>query len=626
MTIVIYLSIALLGIALGILFGYIKFSKKIESKELEVSKVSETFVRDTKKNYKEEYKLLNRRLHLLNEIIHDGFWDWDIPKNYVYWSSKAKELLGIDKYSIGGREEDGFDAIKKLMHEDDVLAFSNALRASLVADIPFNIEVRVRRSGNASIHYRILFLSGIVRRDAGNSPVQFVGSLHDISNNKQMEEKLIANDFRDNLTGVFNRKYFMQNLERMVERASSRQMYLFAVIVLDVDNFKDINDNFGNSVGNDILKEIAKRLEDCRRSSDFVARTGGDEFSILLDGIKNAGDATNVATRIQSAFKESFIMGHEKINVTASMGIAFNNQDGLSNDEIFANANSVLKKAKRISNGHCEVFTRGMREKVFEGHKFDQKLRKALDDKKLCLMYQPIINLHNSESVSGFEALVRWNDDEMGLISPADFIPMAEETGIIETIGEWILTEACEQTKAWVDAGYYDITVAVNFSAKQFNRKNLPASVKRVLESTELDARNLKVEITETTAMNSVDQTIETLTLLSKMGVHISIDDFGTGYSSLSYLKSYPINHLKVDRSFIKDIPHDKDDMAITNTIISMAHNLGLSVIAEGVEEKEQLEFLRERGCQYIQGYYFSKPLLAQDATEFLEKYYKPLV
>ncbi|HSQ41439.1 MAG TPA: EAL domain-containing protein, partial [Fibrobacteraceae bacterium] len=261
-----------------------------------------------------------------------------------------------------------------------------------------------------------------------------------------------------------------------------------------------------------------------------------------------------------------------------------------------------------------------MRKKAQELYRLEQELRKAVEHQKFFLVYQPIINIQQKNRVVGFEALVRWNKEEGMEVQPSDFIPMAEDTGLILPMGQWILETACRQAKIWVSAGFSDITVAVNFSAKQFLNQDLAHEVRAILDSTELSPRNLKVEITESIAMRDMERTLETLHNLTNMGLQISIDDFGTGYSNLSYLKHYPFNTLKIDRSFVKDVPLDQEDMAITRTIISMAKNLHLKIIAEGVETTEQLEFLREEGCEQIQGFFFSKPLAAEDATRFLQE------
>jgi len=341
---------------------------------------------------------------------------------------------------------------------------------------------------------------------------------------------------------------------------------------------------------------------------------------VLLGDLKHPEMVKDLVLKIEQDLMPPFRVENFEIMVSATIGIVFNGEKLETSEEMLANADTVLQEAKKIpyeGRSRARTFDSPMRKKAQELYRLEQELRRAVEQRKFFLVYQPIINIQD-RTIVGFEALVRWNKDEGTEIQPSDFIPMAEDTGLIVPMGKWILETACRQAKAWVDAGYLNITVAVNFSAKQFLNQDLANQVKDVLDEVGLEPRNLKVEITESMAMHEMERTIETLMHLTRMGLQISVDDFGTGYSSLAYLKRYPIDTLKIDRSFVKDIPRDLDDMAITKTIIAMANNLHLKIIAEGVETLEQLEFLRAEGCQQVQGYYFSKPLPTEAATEYL--------
>lgn len=631
------------GAAAGLFVGW-KFHRRFSL--LEVEDLNTNLLN---KDYQEEWQNLSERLRLVEQSANDGIWDWDIVRNSVYWSDHIYEFLGLDRT----QKINGFSEIRKYIHEDDVGKFEKAIREHLRNDKPFYLEVQILNDKN---EYANCILRGKVHRDNQGRPVRMAGSLKDVSKRREMEQKLLYNSLHDSLTGLINRRFFIEKLKQVIRLNKTRKDPLFAVLVMDLDKFKQVNDAFGSEAGDALLKHIAEILDSHRRASDVLARVGGDEFALMLVDIRHAGDANNVAMRIKHELEEPVRIGDSEITISASMGIAFNavaskksrvanaenaeatneatneeinedasedineGQENTPDDElILANAYTVLRKAKRAGHGKCEVFTKGLEEASYKLYKRERELRQAIVNKELSLHYQPIVNLEDG-SVSGFEALVRWNKSDHDMIPPAEFIPLAEESGLIIEMGHWILTEACTQASKWVQQGYENITVAVNFSARQFLQQNVAAIIKKVLRQTGLDSKNLKVEITETTAMNSVEQTMISLRSLSEMGVKISIDDFGTGYSSLSYLKKYPIDTLKIDRSFISEIPGNSEDAAITKTIIALAKNLNLQLIAEGVETPAQLEFLQKEQCDQIQGFLFSKPLDTETATRLLEK------
>jgi diguanylate cyclase (GGDEF)-like protein len=411
----------------------------------------------------------------------------------------------------------------------------------------------------------------------------------------------------------------MDELTKVLFKAHENPDYIFGVLLMDLDKFKLINDNLGHLIGDKLLFEMGQRLEFCLRTNDILARIGGDEFGIIINNIRQAGDATHLSARIKSEMSKPFVVDNKEIFLSSCMGIVFNNESHNSIESMVQDANTVLAQAKRKGQGCIEVFSQSMRERELVTYKIESGLRQALDRGELFLVYQPIFNL-KTRKLEAFEALVRWHNPELGFIRPTEFIPVAEESGLILSIGEWILRTACAQMKSWEEMGFTDLVISVNVAAPQFTHQDVPNLTKRVLRDTGLDPKNLKLEITESVAMKDVSKTIETLEHLNQMGLGISIDDFGTGYSSLSYLKQYPIHTLKIDRSFVMDIPHDPDNMSITSTIIAMAKNLNLSIIAEGVENEDQIAFLEEHNCDQVQGFYFSKPLNTEDTLALLQE------
>jgi diguanylate cyclase (GGDEF)-like protein len=573
----------------------------------------------TRRNLQEDLRASEERLNLVIEGTNDGIWDWDISTGKVFWSERANLLASNNSLGFG----DSWDIIKKRLVVEDREKLEAALRGHLVGDVPFHIEVRLAMLDGKPRH---LLLRGKAKRASDGKPSRMAGSVSDVTQRKSVEQELIYNAYHDSLTGVGNRKLFTDRLKHNIDRTIRRRDYLFSLLVLDVDNFKMINDTYGHSIGDKVLREIAMRIEDrCHSFEDrMVARIGGDVFGVLIGNVAKIEDIKSLVLRIEQDLSAPFVVENFKMSVSATIGIVFNGEKQESSEEMLSNADTVLQEAKRTpfdGRSRARVFDSPMRKKAQELYRLEQELRLAVENQDFFLVYQPIVNIQKGNRVVGFEALVRWNKDQGTEVQPCDFIPMAEDTGLILPMGKWILETACRQAKAWVDAGFHDVTVAVNFSARQFLNQDLANQVRCVLEETQLNPRNLKVEITESTAMREIERTIETLHSLTNMGLQISIDDFGTGYSNLSYLKHYPINTLKIDRSFVKDIPDDQEDMAITRTIISMANNLHLKIIAEGVETEAQLDFLRQEGCEQVQGYYFSRPLSRENATQYLKDY-----
>lgn len=555
---------------------------------------------------------------MLVDVSANGFWTFDVVSGKVYWSQKALKLL-----MASNAADDSFDVLRTRIVDGDWGRFREALQLSLESGDSFSLKLTLL---NAATQQHRLQISGNVQQNDEGRPIRVIGSLNEVVDRFASERQSYYYVYRDALTGVYNRKFFLEKLKVDVDVAHQRPDYLFAVALLDIDSFGAINTSYSINVGDNVLRVVSDRIKSQCRSNDSIARIGPDVFAIILHGIQT-GDTDNdvlpIVRRIHNAVKMPIQIDGRELYISVSMAVALN-RDVDCVEDILANATASLREMKKgLNHGGIQFFSGGIREKAMKLYKLEFEIRKAIQAQEFVLMYQPIVDISAGNRVVSFEALVRWNQSERGVISPAEFIPIAEETGLIIPMGALILRMACRQAKQWVDMGYKDIQVAVNFSAKQFALDNMVEDVKRVLLETHLHPRNLKLEITEYTAMCEAEKTIEIMRALSSMGLQISIDDFGTGYSSLSYLKRYPIHTLKMDKSFIDHMTEDEEDAAFARMVIGISKSLNLDLIAEGVENAEQLEFLRAEGCRLIQGFYFSKPLSPDDALEYLKLHYE---
>ena len=453
--------------------------------------------------------------------------------------------------------------------------------------------------------------------------------VRDITDRKTSEKKIFNLAYFDELTELPNRQLFTQSLERTIATAQ-RDGRQFAVLFVDLDRFKRINDTLGHGVGDELLKEVAGRLEKCTRSTDSVtrvdssedsgiklARLGGDEFVIKLDDVENVETVSAIASRVISALTPPFSCEGHQFVVTPSIGIALYPQDGQTGEELLTNADSAMYRAKFHGRNNYKFYSETMRTKSLHRLDLENQIRKAIDNGQFELHYQPKVDAE-TWSLVGAEALLRWNHPERGRIAPDDFIPVAEETGLIVPIGQWVLREACKQVRAWSTLPLGAIPVSVNISSHQFASDSLVEDVLDAVSGAGIDALLLELEITESVLLQDADNTLNALQQLKQAGVSLSVDDFGTGYSSLSYLKRFPIDTLKIDKSFVTDLHYDTDDAAICAAILAMAQQLALNVVAEGVETEEQLEFLRRHGCNQIQGFLCSKPLSVHDFAAML--------
>ncbi|MCF8179683.1 MAG: EAL domain-containing protein, partial [Sulfuritalea sp.] len=434
----------------------------------------------------------------------------------------------------------------------------------------------------------------------------------EVDDRQQAEDRMRHMANHDALTGLPNRRLLHDRMRQAMALAH-RSEHKLAVLFIDLDRFKTVNDSLGHASGDLLLQDVARRLAGALREGDTVARLGGDEFVIVLPELASSNDVAQVAHKLTELFAREFAVKDIEIHVTPSIGIAVYPDDGKDVETLTRNADAAMYHAKEMGRNNYQFFTEQMNAVASQRFALESNLHKALERNELLLYYQPRIAI-DTRRVCGFEALLRWQHPERGMISPADFIPLAEDTNLIIPIGEWALQEACRQNIAWQRAGYPALPIAVNLSPQQFRQRDLVELVERALVSSGMDPRYLELEITEGSLMQTTELTLETLKRLSALGIGLSIDDFGVGYSSLNYLKRFPVNQLKIDQSFVRDIATDPDDAAIVTAIIGLAKSLHLSVVAEGVETEEQLAFVAQSGCNEAQGYFFSPPIPAAEA------------
>ena len=446
----------------------------------------------------------------------------------------------------------------------------------------------------------------------------FITTARDISERKNAEQRISYMASHDALTGLPNRTLLQDRIQQTLAH-NHRRKQKAALLFIDLDKFKSINDTLGHAVGDSLLQQASQRLLAEVRSEDTVARQGGDEFIILLSKISHPQAAGGLAQKLLDSLVQPYFINGNELYISASIGISIFPDDGEDMGALLQNSDIAMYHAKDTGRNNFQFFSADMNEQAAERQALGNELRHAIDRNELSLVYQPVVDMASGE-MSGMEVLLRWQHPAMGLISPAKFIPLAEESGLISNIGDWVLRSACTQLHAWQNQGYVVPRLAINLSAKQFRQKSLASDIQSVLKETGIESHCIGIEITESMLVQNIDEVVDTLLKLSNMGLEISIDDFGTGYSSLSYLKRFPINKLKIDKSFVDDIATHPDDAAIVKAIIAMAHGLQMKVVSEGVETQGQLEFLRLHGCEQYQGYIFSPPLSANEIAAKLQR------
>ena len=558
-------------------------------------------------------RVSEERYALAARAANDGLWDWDLVNDKMYYSPRWKSMLGFEEQEIHARPAEWFERV----HPEDIERVRAAVAAHLDGTTAhFESEYRMLHKNGS---WRWVLCRGLAVRDESERATRVAGSQSDVTHRKLAEEQLAHRAFYDPLTNLPNRALFIDRLRQALRRASRRKDYLFAVLFLDVDRFKNVNDSLGHMAGDRLLVMIARRLELSLRPGDTVARLGGDEFTVLLDDIRDVSDATRVADRIQRELEMPFNVGGQELFTSASIGIALSATGYERPEDILRDADTAMYKAKSQGKARHAMFDTGMHERAVVLLQMEADLRRAIERSELRVHYQPIVSLA-SGIIVGVEALARWQHPLRGLVPPAEFIPLAEETGLIMPIGRWVLVEACRQMVIWRDTfgAEHPLEVAVNLSGRQLALPDLVSQIGEVLRESGLEPSRLRLEITESVVMEHPEVVSTMLQELRRLGVKLSIDDFGTGYSSLAYLQRFPADTLKIDRSFVSPMGSRGENSEIARTIVTIGHNLGMRVVAEGVETAEQLAHLRGLECEGAQGYFISKPLCSEDASQLI--------
>jgi len=561
----------------------------------------------------EALRVSEERFALAVRGANDGVWDWDLETGKVYLSPRWKQILGFREDEVGDRVEDWH----RRVHPEDLPAMRAGLEAHCTSNGGhFELEHRmVSRDGRD----RWVLTRGAAVRDRNGRAVRMAGSMTDITERKVAERQLLHDAFHDGLTGLANRALFVDRLGQILASVPRRPGTHFSVLFLDLDRFKTVNDSLGHAAGDELLVAIARRLERFVRPGDTVARLGGDEFSVLLTDAASASDAIRVAERVQEVLAEEFTIGGHPVFVTASIGIALSDSTEGSPEAILRNADIAMYRAKASGRARFEVFDREMHSSVLRLLKLETDLRRGLERGEFVMHYQPIVSLGTGRIV-GFEGLVRWRHPKRGLVRPAQFIAVAEETGIIVPLGWWVLEECCEQARAWQERFPADppLSISVNVSGKLFLQGDMVDRMVAILEQTRLLPESLRLEITESVVLDHGERVLANLQELRALGVKLGVDDFGTGYSSLSYLQRFHYDDVKIDQTFVSNLSGGPEAETIVETILSLAQGLGIGVIAEGVETAEQLKRLRSLGCPQGQGYLFARPLDAVAAGRLI--------
>ena len=544
---------------------------------------------------------------------NDGLWDWDLETDQVFYSQRWKSMLGFSSADVGTSPREWLDRI----HPDDRPPFRRHLDAHLTgATEHFEFEHRMRNSAG---EYLWVLARGVAKKDETDKAYRMAGSQTDITARKKAEHQLQHDALHDGLTGLANRVLFIDRLACALADLQRRATPEFAVLFFDLDRFKNINDSLGHTVGDKLLVGIARRLQHFLRPGDTVARLGGDEFAILIHRVEDASGAIHVADRIQEVLSMNFSIDGHDVMVTASIGIAHSSTGYTNPEEILRDSDIAMYRAKAEGKARYEVFDRDMHQSAVALLKLETELRRGVHRGDFLMNYQPIVSLEKG-GIVGFEGLVRWQHPERGIVAPAQFIAIAEETGLIVPLGWWVLRESCRQTREWQAQFPSDppLWISVNMSGKLFMKADMVDELLGILEETGLEPRSLRIEVTENVVMDHAELAVRNLMELRALGIQLSIDDFGTGYSSLSYLQRFHYDSLKIDRSFVSQLGRPGESRAIVETILNLANSLGIGVVAEGIETADQVDRLRRMQCSHGQGYWFSRPLTVPAAEELI--------
>jgi diguanylate cyclase (GGDEF)-like protein/PAS domain S-box-containing protein len=576
----------------------------LEQKSLELFQANEALKGELAERQRSE-----ARFRDLTELSSDWYWEQDENLRFTHLSGGSLEKGGFNPQTSLGKTR--WEIPNIVMSEEQWTAH----KATLVAHQPFYDLTYQQVADDGTVHY--VRVSGRPILDEQGRFMGYRGTGKDITEAVHAQNRIQYLAYHDSLTELPNRAMFSELLNHAISKAR-RHNRRMAVLFIDLDRFKNINDTLGHEAGDTLLQEVGRRLKHTLRQSDTVARLGGDEFVVLLEEIGDARQVEKVAGKILAAVVRPFHLLGQEFRVTASIGASIYPEDGQDEQTLMKSADIAMYQAKEEGRNAFRFYSAKMDIHTFERLALESSLRRALERTEFELHYQPKRDLH-SGAITGVEALLRWRHPDLGMVAPAQFISIAEETGLIVPIGKWVIKTACWQNKHWQEQGLPRMCIAVNVSARQFSEETLVQDVVSILEETGMDPDLLELEITESVVMRDPERAVKMLKELKERGIRLALDDFGTGYSSLSSLKRFPVDTIKVDRTFIRDIPGDAEDRALTQAIIAMSKTLSLTVVAEGVETKEQLEFLRQHACDEFQGYYFSKPLPAEEFARLIQ-------
>lgn len=564
----------------------------------------------TQLELKKSEERLENLLHSLQEVVWSAFLD---PFEIIYLNSAVEKIYGLSPQSLIDSPKHWIDKIV----EDDRPLVQKYLSGTPTCG-PFEMEYRVI-GPNEKVHW--LQCNAKIQLDDLKQRFRIDGSLHDITARRLIEERLVYAAQKDSLTHLASRAFFKDRLNRSLQTLQQNKHSKIALLFIDLDRFKDVNDSLGHNVGDKLLIQVSQTLLKAVRPNDLVGRLGGDEFTILLEGIHKTSDVLAVCDRIQNDLAYPIEVGEYSLMVTASIGVVIGSDSYCNTDDMLRDADIAMYEAKRQGKACYQLFSQKMYKQVTHKIFLENELRNALKKKELFLEYQPILKLE-SEKLEGFEALLRWKHPKLGLVPPSKFIPLAEEINLIDQIGVYVLYEACRQMQYWVKKypEATNLTMSINVASHQLATEGFPAFLEQVLTQTCLNSQNIKLEITETSLIKNTQVSCQNLNKLKRKGIRISLDDFGTGYSSLSYLIKFPVDTLKIDRSFVGTMESNHSSLEVIRAIITLARILDMVVVAEGIEKSSQGYALKELGCDMVQGYLFSKPLSVEKATEYIQQ------
>ncbi len=563
-------------------------------------------------NRERELRNSEERYKLALEITNDGILEWEIGTDRYFVSDRWHTILNCDK----SNNDSFLIYLKKIVHIQDM---PNILRAYIKhaknKEETFKSEFRLKTFDGG---YKWIYFKGKLIRDDDKKPLKLIGSLTDISERIEFQEKIRFLANYDMLTNLPNKALFFNTLDRELKNSKENNTK-GAVIAIDLDEFKIINDTLGHAVGDKVLIEVSNILREVTNNEYLISRIGGDEYIILINKFEDINEITSICRKLGEVIKAPLFIEDKEIYTRLSMGIAIFPYNGMDRETIFKNVDTALYESKRSGKNKFTFFDKELGENIMRRDRIEKGLREALENDGLHLVYQPKIDINNNR-IAGFEALLRWSSEELGAVSPMEFIEVAEERGLIGKIGNWVIERATIQNKKWKKQGFEYGTISVNVSPKQIQSEDFIQKIEEIIKDCDVCPTLLEIEITENSLMKEFNYNVKVLKQLRERNINISLDDFGTGYSSLSYLKELPINILKIDKSFIDDIENDNNKMSIVDGIIQLAHKINLEVVAEGVENEEQLTILKELNCDIIQGYFFSKPISSE---EIENKYFR---